>query len=154
MIELPHTVVGAAIAVKIGNPALALPLALVSHFVLDPIPHWNPHLYTEVKRDGRVSRRSKLFMAGDVILSLAAGFFIAFQMLPNTTLAFLVLLGAFVSVFPDLIKAPFYLLRVRHPLLVRYVEIERSIQGETDRPIFGILTQLLVVGAGFWWALS
>lgn len=154
MIELPHTIVGAAIAVKIGNPALALPLALVSHFVLDPIPHWNPHLYTEVKRDGRVSNRSKLFMAGDVILSLAAGLFIASRMLPNTALAFLVLLGAFVSVFPDLIKAPFYLLGVRHPLLVRYVEVERSIQGETDKPLLGIASQLLVVIAGFWWALS
>lgn len=154
MIELPHTIVGAAIAVKVGNPALALPLALASHFVLDPIPHWNPHLYTELKRDGKVSSRSKLFMVGDVVLSLVLGSFIAFKMLPNITLFIVVLLGAFAAVFPDLIKAPFYLFGVKHPLLVRYVEVERSIQGETNKPILGILTQVLVTGVAFWWALS
>ncbi|MBI2007207.1 MAG: hypothetical protein HYS83_00660 [Candidatus Blackburnbacteria bacterium] len=154
MIELPHTIVGAAIAVKVGNPALALPLALASHFVLDPIPHWNPHLYTELKKDGRVSKNSKLFMVGDVLLSLAAGLFIAFQMLPNIALFITVILGAFVAVFPDVIKAPFYLFGVKNPLLVRYVNAERSIQGETNIPAFGLFTQLLVVVAGFWWALS
>lgn len=154
MVELPHTIVGAAIAVKIGNPALALPLALISHFILDPIPHWNPHLYTELKKDGRVSNKSKIFMTGDVLLSLIAGFFIAFQMLPNTALFITVLLGAFAGVFPDIIKAPFYLFKVKHPLLVRYVDAERSIQGETKIASLGILTQLLVVAAGFWWALS
>lgn len=154
MIELPHTIVGAAIAAKVGNPALALPLALASHFVLDPIPHWNPHLYTELKKDGKVSNRSKLFMIGDVVISLLLGSFIAFKMLPNITLFIVVLLGAFIAVFPDLIKAPFYLLGAKNPWLARYVEIERSIQGETNNAIFGILTQLLVAGAGFWWALS
>ena len=50
MIELPHAVVGAAIAAKVGNPALSLPLALASHFVLDLVPHWNPHLNRDTAR--------------------------------------------------------------------------------------------------------
>lgn len=153
MIELPHTVVGAAIAVKLGNPALALPLAFLSHFALDPIPHWNPHLYTEMKKNGQVSKTSKMFMIGDVVLSLAAGFFIAYKMLPNTALFSLALAGAFVAVFPDLLKSPYYLLKMKNPLLVRYVEVERSIQGNSS-PVFGIATQLLVTIAAFWWALS
>lgn len=154
MIELPHTVVGAAIAVKIGNPALALPLALASHFLLDPIPHWNPHLYTEFKKNGVVSRGSKLFMTFDVLLSLAAGLFIAYKMLPDTTLAALAIIGALVAVFPDLIKSPFYLLGIKNPTLTRYVELERSIQGESKSILLGMTTQLLVTGAAFWWALS
>lgn len=155
MIELPHTVVGAAIAVKIGNPALALPLALASHFLLDPVPHWNPHLYTELKKNGVVSRGSKLFMAVDVLLSLAAGIFIAYKMLPDTTLAALAIIGGFVAVFPDLIKSPFYLLGiVKNPILTKYVEVERSIQGESKSILLGMTTQILVTGAAFWWALS
>src|SRR3990167_2352233 len=35
-----HTLTGAVIALTLKNPALAVPLAFVSHFVLDAIPHF------------------------------------------------------------------------------------------------------------------
>jgi hypothetical protein len=55
VLETPHVVVGAAIATKVANPALAIPLAFASHFVLEKIPHWNPHLNTELKKFGRLA---------------------------------------------------------------------------------------------------
>lgn len=48
-----HLVTGAAIAVMIKNPVLALPLAFVSHFVLDALPH-----YGEIKPDEYTYSRS------------------------------------------------------------------------------------------------
>ena len=57
MLETPHVIVGAAIAYKVVNPALALPLALGSHFILDITPHWNPHLSTETKKFGKKQYR-------------------------------------------------------------------------------------------------
>lgn len=39
MRAINHTVTGATIGAVVGNPLLALPLALLSHLVLDSIPH-------------------------------------------------------------------------------------------------------------------
>ena len=36
-----HAIIGTVIAVKIGNPALAVPLAIASHIAADAFPHWD-----------------------------------------------------------------------------------------------------------------
>jgi hypothetical protein len=41
MLLLAHTITGAVIGEKIGNPWLGMILALGSHFILDWIPHWS-----------------------------------------------------------------------------------------------------------------
>ena len=41
MILLAHTITGAIIGEKISNPFLVSLIALISHFILDRIPHWN-----------------------------------------------------------------------------------------------------------------
>ena len=61
MLETPHVAVGAAIAVAIPNPYLAIPLALASHMILDHTPHWNPHFYTETKKFGKPTQKSTVF---------------------------------------------------------------------------------------------
>ncbi len=47
-----HALTGALIAMTIKQPALAIPLALLSHFLLDVIPHYNP---PDVHRDNYTS---------------------------------------------------------------------------------------------------
>lgn len=37
-----HALTGAVIALAVKNPALAIPMAFISHFVVDVIPHYNP----------------------------------------------------------------------------------------------------------------
>lgn len=37
-----HALIGAAIALSVKRPELAIPLAFVSHFAADLIPHYNP----------------------------------------------------------------------------------------------------------------
>ena len=41
MLSISHALTGAFIAVKVGNPALAIPLILLSHYIEDAIPHWD-----------------------------------------------------------------------------------------------------------------
>lgn len=41
MIATNHALTGALVATAIGEPLLGLPAALLSHFVIDAIPHWN-----------------------------------------------------------------------------------------------------------------
>ena len=52
MLETPHVAVAAAIAYKIPDPTISLPLVFVSHFVFDMYPHWNPLIHKEKKLYG------------------------------------------------------------------------------------------------------
>jgi hypothetical protein len=40
MLVTNHVLSGAAVGALVGEPALALPLGVASHFVLDSLPHW------------------------------------------------------------------------------------------------------------------
>lgn len=42
-----HALTGAAIAMLIKRPELAIPMAFLSHFALDAIPHYNPPAMTK-----------------------------------------------------------------------------------------------------------
>lgn len=153
MLELPHVALGAAIATKIPNPALAIPLALVSHFVLDQIPHWNPHFYTETQKYGKPKKESTTFALVDIALALGFGLFIASTVLPNITHALVIVICSFFSVLPDLVKSPYFFLKFRPKWLGGYVKFERSLQADTN-PVAGMLTQALVIIGSLLWIFA
>ena len=153
MLETPHVIVGAAIATHVVNPALALPLAFGSHFILEKIPHWNPHLNTETEKYGKPTKKSTKIVILDTFASLAAGIFIASRVLPNTAHAATILTACFVSALPDIVEGPYFFLNVRNPIIKRWIKFQKSIQ--TDTSILpGLLTQVVVVIAAFWWILG
>lgn len=45
-----HALSGALIGLSVTNPVLALPLALVSHFALDTVPHFGLRFYESEKK--------------------------------------------------------------------------------------------------------
>lgn len=154
MLQTPHVVIGTAIAIKVGNPYLAIPLALTSHFVLDRVPHWNPHTYTEAMKYG-IPKRTTIFLTIiDIAVALSLGLWLASFFLPNYGQTFIVLLAAFASVLPDIAKYPFFLFKkLRHGTYKKYVEWERSMQ--TDVSFYpGVLTQLTLIVVGLWWIFS
>jgi hypothetical protein len=154
VLETPHVVVGAAIAYKVVNPALALPLALGSHFVLDRVSHWNPHTYTETQKYGKPTKSSTTIATVDSILALVSGIYIASTVLPQLDKFFLILAACFLSVLPDVSKTPYYYLKNRSKLLKKWVEFERSIQVETRNVYFGIATQVTVIIAALLWIFA
>ncbi|HTK03413.1 MAG TPA: hypothetical protein VL401_01430 [Alphaproteobacteria bacterium] len=152
MLETPHVAVGAAIAVAIPNPFIAIPLAFASHFVLDMVPHWNPHSYTEVQKFGKISVNTKIIALVDVGLALTTGFFIASH--ASSQGHFItILLASFASVLPDVSKAPFFLLGVRKGILKKWVDFERSLQVETGFwP--GMIVQIIIILLALYTAKS
>src|SRR5437868_12727087 len=52
MTATSHALVGTVIAAKVGDPLLAIPLALLSHLILDMIPHWD--VLTTRKEKGKI----------------------------------------------------------------------------------------------------
>lgn len=128
VLELPHAIVGATIATKIGNPLLALPLAFLSNFLLDLLPHWNPHLYTELTKEGKVSAKTKTIVIIDSTLALIIGSFLAFRFYPDISRIMIVLLSSFFAVSTDLIEAPFFFLGSKNKFLVRLIDFQRKHQ--------------------------
>lgn len=144
-------IVGAAIAYKVANPALAIPLAFGSHFILDKVPHWNPHTYTETQKYGKPKRTTSVFALVDSTIALFSGFVIASLVLPSLTGFFVIILASFAAVLPDVVKIPFYYYKVRTGFLKRWVNFERSMQVEVKNPVVGMLIQLIIIGAAVLW---
>jgi hypothetical protein len=153
VLETPHAVIGAAIALKVGNPALALPLALGSHFVIEKIPHWNPHLNTEKKTQGKISNNSLKIILADSILALVSGGAIAATCYPDIKKVAIVLAGAFLAVLPDLIEAPYYFLNKESKFITKWIKFKKSIQQDAE-VLPGIIYQIITVLVSMWWALS
>ncbi len=128
MLELAHALTGGVIAYKIGNPALSLPLALASHFAIDLLPHWNPHISTEKKKLGFLSRKTTFFILADCLVGLTFGLFLAFKTLPDTKRMFFVLMGCFLAILPDLIEAPFFFFNKKGKFLKIFIKFQGRLQ--------------------------
>ena len=150
MLETPHVFVGAAIATMIPNPFIAIPLAFASHFVLEMVPHWNPHLNRETKKLGQPTRRSTVITAIDSTLAFASGSVIAYQALPNISQAILVLACSFASVLPDVMEGPYFFLKMRTNWVKKWISFQKSLQCDTTA-FWGILTQLTIIAAVILW---
>lgn len=150
VLETPHVVVGAAIATQVSNPFLAIPLAFGSHFVLERIPHWNPHLNTEKNKNGKVSKQTTIIVAVDVALSLVLGFYIASRVLPDTAHFYTIIAACFFSVLPDVVEGPYFFLDINNPYIKKWIKMQKSIQNDTT-VIPGLLTQFVTIIAAFWW---
>lgn len=153
VLETPHVVVGAAIATKVVNPVLAIPLAFGSHFVLEKVPHWNPHLNTEKNKYGKVTKKSTRIVALDVTLSLLLGTFIAYQAMPNTALAITILASCFASVLPDVIEGPYFFLGMESEFIKKWIKFQKSLQVDTTI-LPGLTTQVATIIAAFWWIFN
>jgi hypothetical protein len=153
MLETPHVFLGAAIASKIPNPFISIPLSFASHFILEKVPHWNPHLNTETQKYGYPTRKSIIITTADSTFALLSGSFIAYQALPNQALSLTILASCLASILPDLIEAPYFFLRIRNKYIARWIDFQKSLQVDTT-PVWGALTQVAVIIAAIFWIRS
>jgi len=144
MLELPHTLFGALIGIKIQNPFISLPLAFASHFALDLIPHWNPSLYSEYEQFGHPKKSSTLIIIFDTVISLISGILIATTVLPDIKRFIVVLLACFLAVLPDVIEGPFFFFSLKWPILIKIIDFQRGHQGKAKLP-WGMVTQLVAI---------
>lgn len=152
MLETPHAIVGAAIAAKITNPLIGIPLAFGSHFILDMVPHWNPHINTELKNGG-IKRNSKLIIFSDVLVSLASGFAIANSVSNNYIYFTYIIAACFAAVLPDVVEAPYFFLGWKHSILGKWLKFQKHIQVDTT-PFIGMAVQIVTILTALWWIYS
>lgn len=95
MLSTPHLLVGAAIAHSIPEPAISLPAAFASHFVLDAAPHW----------DGSPSAPFSKKIIGGVMADYLFGAALIFLITQGDPRQAIILLGAFLATLPDFVMA-------------------------------------------------
>jgi hypothetical protein len=99
MTGLNHALTGALVAVAINRPALALPAALLSHFLADAIPHWNYELKPHIAR-------RTVVMSADLALSLALLLILAATVDANP---YLLIAGGLLGILPDTMWLRFFI---------------------------------------------
>lgn len=144
MLEFPHTIIGAAIGTKISNPLLAFFLSFISNFVLDMLPHWNPHLSTELIKTGKLSRKTKTVVLLDALSGLVVGTYLSFRFYPNWGKVLIVLFCCFFAVLADLLEAPYFFLGIRNRYLERLIQLQKKLQWNVPM-IPGILSQVILL---------
>jgi hypothetical protein len=153
MLETPHVIVGAAIASKIPNPYIAIPMAFLSHFVLEKVPHWNPHLNSETEKFGKPTSLTTKIVIIDSCLSLISGLFIASRALPNSGHALTIIFASFFAALPDLIEAPYFFLNIKNKFIKNWIILQKSLQ-EDAGIVVGLLTQVVTVIAAIYWIMG
>lgn len=134
-----HALIGTVIAAKIGNPALAAPLALGSHFLADALPHWD----TGYHRSHKTKRNFFIQSAADVAIGFILSFVLISLYFPSTNLyyAFFIIIMA---QLPDWLTAPYLFFDIK---LAPFCWIYR-LQKVFDRSIgmpWGVVNQIAAV---------
>jgi hypothetical protein len=99
LIATNHALTGAFIGLSISSPVIALPVALLSHFICDAIPHFgvdSSFIKTTVFRN---------MLVVDAVLCVALVLLLGFAQ-PNNWLV--AALCAFLATSPDLLWVPMY----------------------------------------------
>ncbi len=139
MTSTTHSLVAVAIAAKISNPTLAIPLAFASNFLLDTIPHW------DFGFGWRQKGKTKLFWEGvlDVSLSyfLATVIFLKFLPLVNPLLLYA---SVFASQLPDWLEVPYLLFNWKKEPFHFFYRIQHHIHRKWDLP-WGVVPQIAIV---------
>jgi len=153
MLETPHVAIGAAIASKIPNPFISIPLSLASHFLLDMAPHWNPHINREMEQFGKPTKKSFTIIKVDSFLALGLGTAIALLALPNVNQFLNIMVCSFVSVLPDVVEAPYYFFKKKGKTIEKWIGWQKSIQFDV-KPKLGLVIQAVVILVALWWIFN
>jgi ABC-type dipeptide/oligopeptide/nickel transport system permease component len=91
-----HALTGSIIAAAVPNPVIGLPLALLSHFVLDALPHFGAHTVANPK-----TKEFRAILITDSIMTAVLLLFVAFASYRMGMNWFVVFMGGFLAWLPD-----------------------------------------------------
>ena len=136
-----HALIGTVIAAKIGNPALAIPIAIASHYLCDALPHWD----TGYAREHKPKQRFVLESMADVMLGFILSAALIFFVFPGTNYlyAFLIILMA---QLPDWTNVPYLFLDWDFPPFSWSYELGKKFDTSIGLP-WGLVNQVVVVVA-------
>lgn len=137
MTATAHAIVGGAIAYSVYNPALGVTLSLLSHPLLDFIPHW------DFGWGWRKKTKLKLFC--EASLDLAVGVLASYIMFGQYINFYYFLACVLGALLWDFMEIPYWFFNWRFFPFSAIHNIQHHIQGKARLP-WGVLTQVVTVG--------
>lgn len=101
---------GAVIALSLKNPAVAVPLSLISHFAQDTLPHWNYGVSRDHGKTEFFNHKFNLTLLADFLLSIILMVILAIMFPSQKWLIWFCMIAA---AAPDLMWA-YYRLYLEH----------------------------------------
>lgn len=157
MLETTHALVAGVIASHTKDPASALTLSFISHFLMDAVPHWDFGTNWRERR--------KLFTGLAAITDVLVGFSLGYLLFRHSVPLPLLLSVITVSMIPDWMETPWYIFFANHTkrepaknagfaekLAFRIYKIANRFHAKTNFPL-GIATQIVTV-LFFWYLLK
>lgn len=149
MTSVAHALVGASIAARVSDPALAGGLILGSHFLMDMIPHWD--FGTNWRK------RSKFSTGAIAITDTIIAFTLAYLLFSGKVSFIPLTLAVILSVLPDWLETPWYIFFARQDkqapgknasifenLAFNVYKVENMFHTKAQYP-FGLITQMFTV---------
>ncbi|MDP2632675.1 MAG: hypothetical protein Q8P25_03055 [Candidatus Curtissbacteria bacterium] len=137
MTATAHALIGASIAVKVANPLLGIPLAIISHFVADMIPHWDAG--TNHKK------KTKLRLTTEATFDVLLGFALVILLFRNTVEPIYLFSMVIAAQLPDWLKTPSDIFGFHIPPFSWFDWLSHKTQWRLQLP-WGLVTQIVVVG--------
>ncbi len=134
-----HAVTGAIIGLVVANPITAVVVALLSHFVLDMMPHFGSD------KDFITSKKFRIMLVVDALLCVVLVMFLTWQQPSQWLLA---AVCAFVATSPDFLWIPMFraVNQGKEYATKGYYKFASDIQW-FQRPIGGIVEAVWLIGA-------
>ncbi|MBI3342191.1 hypothetical protein HY024_03650 [Candidatus Curtissbacteria bacterium] len=145
MTATAHALIGAAIASKIPNPYISIPLAIISHIALDLVPHWD----ASTNRRSKSIMRLRLEATFDVLLGFSLAYLL-FWNRADPAYTFAVIVAA---QLPDWLQAPHVMYGNKFPLFYWAYWVSHNTQTKMQLP-WGLVTQIVTVGVVVGYALA
>lgn len=139
MTATAHALIGTVIAAKIGNPTLAIPIALGSHFLADALPHWD----TAYNRRHKSRLRFFLESLIDLVLSFVLAYGLIILLFPATNIPYAFIIIIF-SQLPDWLTVPYLFLKLDFPPFSSMHDFQKKFDTHLGPP-WGIMDQVAVV---------
>lgn len=138
MTATAHALAGAVIVSQIHNPAISLPLAFGSHFLMDFIPHW------DVITNGK--NKSKARLVSEAVIDLTIGIALSYFFFGKFVNWQLLGAGILAAQLLDWLEVPYFLFDVK-PFPLNYIlDLHLKFHNRKDKP-WGIIFQIIFVTA-------
>jgi len=142
-----HALLGAYFGIKFESIWLVVVVGLLSHFVLDWIPHWDGGFDHKTFRKGYVARLNKglVFlrtMDGLLMVLIVVLLYLRFD-------SGFVVIGAFAALFPDVVKIGYFIGLRNKKWYKSYLLFHSNVEHEVN-PVLGLFTQVVAVGILLW----
>ncbi len=136
MTATAHALIGGALAAAFKDPALGISLSLLSHPLLDMIPHWD---------EGWGWRdKEKIRLFAECTIDLSAGVLLTYFMFGGSVHSWYLLACIGAAVSWDVLEAPYLILNWKFFPFNMFYKLQHHIQGKAALP-WGIVTQVVTV---------